>query len=318
MRNQLLVTLLFLLTAGSAFSQQPFAIKPYAITLPRVTTSQQSSSATVPQQAGNVVYNTDQQAVAVHNGAGWGYLGAGDMGEFKNSKVFSNVSNPLSQTYVWAIPAGVTRFMIEAWGGGASGGQYTTLTDIFNLQTNCTSNSQNGFGWSGGYARLVEDVATGTRSMTISVGRGGFTNTTALDGTQSTVRYNNREFIAHGSDFYGLQFGGSYYEGYQQTGVVQNANTQYVVSGRPSPVSILNYTQKDATNYVIAVKLSNGGLSYGATSNSGLGGTAILTNGTTVIARSYPNKGQWYPGVGGGCGIGFGESGTNGLVIIRW
>jgi hypothetical protein len=50
-------------------AQQTYALKPYSVALLQLNTAQQSTSAT--QQAGNIVYNTDEQKVAFHNGSGW-------------------------------------------------------------------------------------------------------------------------------------------------------------------------------------------------------------------------------------------------------
>lgn len=49
-------------------AQQSYSFKPYAITLPQVSTTQQENPATVPQSAGNVGYNTSEQKVAINTG----------------------------------------------------------------------------------------------------------------------------------------------------------------------------------------------------------------------------------------------------------
>ncbi|WP_460949135.1 glycine-rich domain-containing protein [Spirosoma daeguense] len=318
MRN-FLVIIIALLTNVGTYAQQSWALKPYAITLPKVTTAQQSSTATVPQQVGNMVYNTEQQAVAVHNGSNWAYLDVGDTGEFKNFKAFPYIGYPLAETYVWSIPAGVKEFMVEVWGGGSAGGRYNALVGVGALQIACVGTIGNGDGYSGGYARLLENVVPGVNSMTITVGKGGVTSTTAVIGSLSWVKYNDKFIVGYGSDYYGSQYGGSYKAGALFGENVTDARTMFVRSRSMGNSTIVNYVQKDASNYLIGVKLANGGLSYGALPEQGnQGGTVVALNGGSAVATTNPTSSFAYPGVGGGCGFWGGSNGSDGLVIIRW
>ncbi|TAE23660.1 MAG: hypothetical protein EAZ91_21685 [Cytophagales bacterium] len=86
--KRLLTFLLLLLTSlgNSLFAQQTYALKPYAITLPRLTTAQQSTSAL--QQAGNIVYNTDEQKMAIHNGSSWQYIAPQKQASLRMERLF--------------------------------------------------------------------------------------------------------------------------------------------------------------------------------------------------------------------------------------
>ena len=106
-----------LAVAQASVGQQTWSLKPLSITLPRISTVQQTNAGLVPQAEGSFVYNTTEKTVAVHDGTGWQYLGSGVSEQFPNYRVFGTSGS-------WTIPAGVTRFMVEGWGAGAGGGSY--------------------------------------------------------------------------------------------------------------------------------------------------------------------------------------------------
>ncbi|WP_019990447.1 hypothetical protein [Rudanella lutea] len=317
-----LFTLFFLLvTSRLAQAQQSYALKPYAITLPRVTTPQQTNPATVPQNAGNLVYNTTEQKVAVNNGSQWEYLAtAGDVGsQFANFTVFNYTSENAQQ--LWTIPAGVTRFLVEAWGGGGGGVKYLGSSNVGDCRG----------GASGGYAQKLYAVQpNGPASVSVVVGRGGSGTTvtgnpgSAQGGGASQVYYpftNNYLFAGAGNNFAGN--GGI-------TFVPSDGFRPLTMPGMEASVCIpLSYVQKDASNYIITVKMSDGGTAYGVPpGRGGIGNTVMLQNNSTAsgnlvfIGWGYLGENGLqdgsFPGGGGGCGYYGGGNGAPGMVIIRW
>ncbi len=289
--------LLLAMSSPVAIAQQSWALKPYAITLPRVTTSQQSASATVPQQAGNLVYNTDQKAVAVHTGTGWGYLTTGS-DQYKNIKTFFYGAG-----ITWSVPTGVTQIMVEVWGGGAGGNIYTKNSTTGEIS--CRG------GGAGAYAKHLFTVTPGT-SLTINIGEGGRGatgngsgegNRDNTDGGISTVSTATKSLWAGGGLSYGD--GGSSYQ--DMDGITGGA-------GQPA---VFAFEPRGGTDYVLNIKLGNGGIAYGAPPG-GYGGQIAFLNAGTTILYQISNSTASYPGGGGGCGYQSGRNGAYGLVIIRW
>ncbi|MBD2704133.1 hypothetical protein IC229_26040 [Spirosoma sp. BT702] len=294
MSNRLFyIGLLLTLIHCGVNAQTPWALKPYAITLPRVTTAQQSSTATVPQQAGNIVYNTEQQAVAVHNGISWGYLGGGDTGEFKKSAIFYNINSP--SLYFWTVPNGVNQVLIEAWGAGAGGNIYTNLG-------NGTITCKGGGG--GGYISQLVNVSPAT-SLTVQVSGGG----RGAAGNGVTALSNSgggNTFIRIGTD--GISYidvGGGEVNGAggYRGGISSNILTN--VTGQRGQDLVMAYEPRGSTDHVLNLKLGNGGSAYG-TMPGGYGGQVTTLNGGSVLYQVAATDGN-FPGGGGGCGYNYGE-----------
>ena len=89
-------------------------------------------------------------AVAVGGGAGGG---------FTNFQVFDNSSS-------WTVPAGVTKIMVEVWGGGGGGSAIGAA-----LNNGVGTNSRGG-GGGGGYGKGIYSVTPNT-TYSIAVGDGG-------------------------------------------------------------------------------------------------------------------------------------------------
>lgn len=292
-----------------ATAQQTWALKPYSLVLPRVTTTQQTSQSLVVQQSGSMVYNTEQQAVAIHNGSGWNLLETA-AGQFKNAQAFY-----ASSTTTWTIPAGVTQFLIEAWGGGAGGGlYYYNGSSMF-----CWNGGGKGGGSAGGYIRRLMKVVSGSPSVSIQVGNGGngasrTPSTTATAGQNTIVSYNGGSMTA---------FGGSPYEsvGYATDNFSPSSNpgSSVIFFGQTASGLTFTHNRIDASNFILTIKGSDGGLAYGALpGQAGGGATFALQNGTTLLFESSLAYYNSSPGVGGGCGYTYGSFGGAGLVIIRW
>ena len=301
-----LLFLFALLNTLLAMAQQPWALKPYTITLPRVTTTQQSASATVPQQAGNMVYNTDQKAVAVHNGGTWEYLGGTtEPGSFENFKVFE--ATGLLQ--FWTVPTGTTRFLIEAWGGGEGG-------DIFRTLGASTLSCYGGE--AGGYAQKVVTVVSGANSVEISVGIGGASGELSpsrypTNGGNTIIKYNSTSLVVGGgsNSINGISISGFALD------YMPGSNFFRVKSTLPNGFT-LSYVQKSATEFIQSIHGHNGGVPFRVMTTGGYGENFFINSsgGRVLDLRGHVFGAS--PGGGGGCGFSSGGYGANGLVIIRW
>lgn len=299
MKKLYLLLLLTALLSLPSYAQQPFAIRPYAITLPRVTTGQQTNPATVPQQAGNMVYNTDQQAVAVNNGVGWGYLGAGNDGEFKNIRRFRSgrPGSGVNNAFAWTPPASVTRFMVEIWAGGNGGGTYFT-------------NGVNSFcigGSAGDYAqKIIEVISTGPATFTVGSGGSRGSRSPLVSpgaGGATHFKYNTFAIVV-------TQGGG--------TDLSFNDDFLVLSGGDSGPITVA-FGQKSATEFMTVIGGGNGGRAYDSLpATNGLASTFTLKNGAFETEYNPISLDGTSKGSGGGCGYNQGGNGANGLVIIRW
>jgi hypothetical protein len=319
-----LYTLVFLLALPLlAQAQQSYSLKPYAITLPQVTTTQQVSPATVPQSAGNVVYNTDQQKVALNTGGQWAYLVTNSdlNADFPNFAAYQYSFGSVYQ--YWTIPAGVTKFAIELWGAGTGGNKYSTSGPYGDCRG----------GQAGGYARRIYAVASGATTVTMTVGKGGSgTVTTGTFPTGSQLGGETKVlYPSSTASLYATGNNGSTGPGYGGfSGLPFDGYRAFIApGGAATGVTPLGYAQKDAANYVITLRLSDGGTAYGVQPGiAGIGPTVSLLNNSTAIANlvfyganvggAMPSQDGSYPGGGGACGYVLGGDGADGLVIIRW
>ncbi len=292
--SQLTSILLLLIGLSSPLlAQQTYALKPYAITLPRLTTAQQSTSA--PQQAGNLVYNTDQKQLAVHNGTSWQYVNTAppEAAQFKNTKGF------FGSSAVWIVPAGVTRILAEVWGAGAGGSAYS-----FTGSNDIVANG----GGAGGYARGYITVSPG-ETLTISAGIGGSGGSrspsiaAANGGMSYIISSSSNNNILVGADggyndpFYSRLGGSSY-----------GLSVMFSVAGGSGTDAVASYGQRSATEYMLLVKCGDGGTAYGA-QPSGVGSQVVFANSTTLAFKSGDGKGSQggsHPGGGGGGGYNYG------------
>ena len=291
-RYTILLAVVAFLVSSPLMAQQTYALKPYSVALPQLNTAQQSTSAT--QQAGNIVYNTDEQKVAFHNGSGWQYVAtnAPEASQFQNKKQF------LTST-TWAVPAGVNRIMVEVWGGGG-GGSKAVFTGSLLSATG---------GGGGAYGRGFMTVVPGnTLTLTIALGGAGATaNTEANSGGSTLVNSPTEVILAGGGDAYGNP-------GYAPSGVVS-----FGVGGGSGSNATMAYGQKSASEFLLLVTCGNGGTAYGA-QPGGFGAQFSLLNSATLLYNTdeyYVQKGS-FPGGGGGAGYASGGRGAAGMVIIHW
>ena len=331
-------------------ARQTYALKANSIKLPQLGTTEQNTLP--PQQAGNLVYNTDQQKLALRTDTDWQYIG-GNSGGYQNaayfstesrngftSSIYSLTTSPANPVQNWAIPAGVTRFEVELWGGGAGGGLYNINNFIDEYRCSNGGNA-------GSYARKTINIVAGATTVSVVAGPAGLGNqyvqqSTGVfsspavgpgEGGDSYLTYNGQTLRASG--------------GLWRT-VPQPSGTDGIVGppallisgGRPGPITV-SYGQRSSTEFIRTVQLSNGGVGYGTPVDLACPGITIAFSSLT--ARSP--AGDWsaykvntvngntmssFPGGGGGCGYSYsavigtssGEgsspNGAPGLVIIRW
>ncbi len=282
-------------------AQRTWALKANSVKLPQLTTAEQT--ALPPQQPGNVLYNTDEQKMAIHNGSSWQYLAGGTAtGQFQNERGFIN---PVSS---WTVPAGVTRVMAEVWAGGAGGSYFTSINDRPTAIG----------GGAGGYVRSSFVVTPGS-VLTITVGSGGSGdyagNTNSIAGGFSGINYGGVNVVsAIGGDKYGNGGLGVH---------AGSSSTQYQgglgVGGGNGTQITWSYNQQASTTYFPIMKCGNGGTAYGA-QPGGFGDMFQFANGVAVglFQGNSNTKDGTQPGGGGGGGYAYGGYGGGGLVVLRW
>lgn len=217
-----------------------------------------------------------------------------DMDEYKNTAQFNyEVSNQL-----WTVPPGVTKIMIEEWGGGG-GAQTSTFYSA----------------GSGAYLRSVIPAIPGS-TVTISVGRGGLgyylpAIGSASPGDNTVVTHNGYTLTAGGGSIYYL--GGNFE-------VLPASFKNYIGFngglGQGITVNSWQYTTGVFRTYYF---YGRGGDSPFAPPCGGGGGIGYENNSGTpnITALHQPGAGIT-PGGGGGAGWQRGGNGGNGLVIIHY
>jgi hypothetical protein len=86
-------------------------------------------------------------------------------GSFTNMQVYATAG-----TNTFTVPAGVTKIMVEVWGGGGGGGLNSTATTRYGYG-----------GGGGGYGKGIFTVTSGT-NYTITIGAGGLAGTASANG----------------------------------------------------------------------------------------------------------------------------------------
>jgi hypothetical protein len=278
-------------------TQKTYALRANSVTLPRLTTADQTTLP--PQQAGNVVYNTDQQKMAVHNGSGWQYIAPAEASQFKNEVgIFNWIESPVT----WTVPAGVTRIFAEVWGGGAGGAFYVNNSGALTATG----------GGAGGYGRGYMTVTPGS-NLTLTIGRFGSggkssTNLYPTDGKNSKISNGTDYIEATGGTAHGL---GGY--------VPASSILGYRCDGGNGAEVSISYGQKSASEYILLVKCGDGGLAYGS-QPGGFGSQFASLNSASLLYKTdnFDTQAASGAGSGGGAGYSSGGDGRAGMVILHW
>ena len=293
------VTPLSLTLAGITKSEEQarisWALKANSVKLPQLSTVQQTSLP--PQQAGHIIYNTDEQKLAIHNGSSWQYVSPPEASQFQNEQAF------VSST-TWTVPANVTRILAEVWGGGQGG-------DIFpGLQANVRAPGGN----AGAYTRGFITVTPGM-NLTLTVGLGGAganspNQPSPGSGGDSEIKSPTATIRSNGGFNGGLNTSGYY--GY-------GSNLGMLIGGGRGTDATVSYGQKSATEYILLVKCGKGGTAYGGHAG-GEGGQFALLNSSSLLYASggYTRCFGSFPGGGGGGAYSIGGDGAGGLIVIHW
>jgi len=231
--------------------------------------------------------------------------------EFKNVRQYYTTGTTPT-IFNFTVPAGVTRVMVELWGGGGGGGAGSG-------------------GSSGNYLAIVRDIAPGTTvSMIITPGlkgfggRNGFTpsfNRLPENGGTTTVVINGTSFSATGGPLGAVYVGESNFPSY--TTPPANFSTYNVrgQSGRNTEIIALYFPTNDATQFDRLVKSGNGGSAYGFEGLGGIGATSYKYTSDIRQLSDVTNASGFGSGGGGGRddpSAYRGGSGSHGLVVVKW
>ena len=272
-----------------------WALKASSVKMPQLSTSEQNTLS--PQQAGNVVYNTDQKTLAVHNGTAWQYVAtnAPEASQFQNEKAFFN-------TQLWTVPPGVTRIMAETWGGGQGGDGYRSANGGLYAKG----------GNAGAYARGFMVVTPGT-SLTLTVGGGGVG---VLPSYYASPGNGGDTSIQ--STTTSIKAGGGYTNG-QNTAIafIYGDSVGFGLEGGSGKRVTISYGQQNSTGYVLLIQCGDGGTAYGA-QPGGVGEQfASLNSSSLLYTTGGPGDGS-FPGGGGGAGYATGGYGAPGMIVLHW
>jgi hypothetical protein len=292
--------------------------------LPRNT----NPTTNIPNPAtGLVAYNTTTNAPNYYNGQAWQNM-AGSNSGFNNEETFFATMTTPGGIQTWTVPAGVTRIMVECWGGGGGGQR------AIGLNANPLFNNLSGIGGgAGGYASRSISVTPG-QVLSIIVGSGGsygrisdtFPQPVIANETQGTYSWvyivngggqpNTNIALAYGgqSGKDGGQ-GGSFYFAKGVNG--ENGNPPEYTSDRTVRAN------PTVTSYFFTTaKMGNGGSAF----KGGFGGKvgsyqADANNGFTIYGNSTVRRDYKDGGIPGGGGAGdfdFSGGGADGLVVIYY
>lgn len=268
-------------------------LSPKSLTLPRLSTSQQNTLP--PQQAGNVVYNSDEKKLAVHDGLGWNYIGSS-----VNSSQFSNHIG-FTTNSTWVVPSGVQKVIVELWGGGSAG------QTINSVGANVTC-----IGGSGGEYTMYELSVTLNEVLIISAGQAATTPSTSA-GT-SSISTDIRGIIAQAQ-------GGSNYGGEESPLFIKSGLVKFV-PGESGSAAKFSFQAVDASTWRKIIETGRGGGTYPSFKNGGHSSILEFSVPDGVyIGGSSPNasaKVGGFPGGGGACVQSGSGAGARGYILIHY
>ena len=252
--------------ANTATIQSGVTTSTYALTLP---TAQGAASTVLTNDGAG---NTSWKTVAA--------VGGNNM--FSGFQVFQYTGSP--QTFT--LPAGVTRVMVEMWGGGGGGG----------ASSGGTGYAGDG-GGGGAYAKSLFTVAS---NLTINVGAGGSGGTSpgGNGNAGGTTSISGGAVLSAG--------GGSGGKG-------NDVNSLITSGGIPTATSA---SSLGINGYPGAGEL--GGATGGEGGASPAGGAGGQANGTPGNTGAIPGGGGGGASQTNAGGASAGGAGANGLVIIWW
>ncbi|WP_188770982.1 hypothetical protein [Emticicia aquatilis] len=280
------ITHLFMLLSYYSLGQS-FTSNPNFLSIPNLSTSQRNNLSN--QQAGNIIFNSDNKNINYHNGSNWISL---------QGEQYSNVQHftlpqfiNANSEFTWNVPNGISKIFVEIYSGGGCGNEY-------------------GGGCGGNYGIATIPVSAG-QQIFVMVGEGcGRIANNVVSGRESYIRIGNSYFVVKGGGNFNLT---SSYAPFTLN--IPNANG-YAISGE-SGTSTKNSYFYDGSNYYKRIEYGNGGASPNH-NNGGKGGTSQLTlpnNGGSSFGATY---GGFPGGGGGGYGPNSNTLGGDGLISIYY
>lgn len=260
----------FLFINITVLAQKSTEILPNSITLPRLSTTEQNT--VPPQQAGNIIYNSDEKKLALHDGTNWNYLTANAAtSDFRKMKTFEFNES-------WVVPAGVTKIRAELWGGGNAGDMIGNIGATFS----CTG------GRGACYAFFELDV-TPNETLTIEVGvRSERTINNYIAGGASTIKRGNVTIAK----------AGSYISESSNLGGLLK-----VVEGEYGQTATFSFQQVDTGLFRKVVQTGAGGGSYPYFNNGGKSATLEYSVPAGTLIGSTGGQYEFSTrGGGGACG----------------
>ena len=233
----------------------------------------------------------------------------GDLSAYQNMVSFDcgdiaatvGISN-CSQNFT--VPAGVTRILVECWGGGGGGCSLTS-------------------GAGGGYITCILTVNPGN-TITFTIGAGGSYgtyNSRAIAGGTTSFSYGGFNYAATGGlgGYYGDPFSSNVtFQNVQQGGYFSsNAPNNFTgFNGQPGGYSKFSFNQVSATEFAKVVQYGDGGDAALLPNSGAKGGYRLLS--ATYEQVVYASQNGILPGGGGAADYGYGWSGKGGRVIIHY
>lgn len=224
---------------------------------------------------------------------------------------FRNFRGSYSQSvtnYSWVVPAGVTRVMLEVWGGGGGG-------------------NGSGGGGGGGYGMAIVDVQPGT-TLEIAVGWGGRPQTStssASPGGSTVIAWLEGASTKSLTGFGGLNAGSDPGRGgsYQANGL--QAGTHAGFTGGTGQPGFYRAVRRSTSEWPYVFSSGRGGGVYGMpyTGGSGTSLGQTMSNPVTIFFFNDAADGGFPGGGGGGGGTTANPNGSQvaggpGMALIRW
>ena len=243
--------------------------------------------------------------VLMKNGSG--ALSWGSVSEYKNHETFA-----VPGTSSWTVPAGVTKILVEAWGGGGGGSGY-------------------GGGGGGGYITAYFPVTPGS-SVSYKVGNNGAAGNdgstiVATSGETSTITVGSVVLTAwggRGSEVYNETVPVGVFGGAGGTFSVTPASFRNyeAVAGEDGAPNRLEFYQSNATTYLEATLGGKGGDAGNSLNSGGKGVYSLYSLTASSRLRYISPAGANIPGGGGGGNYtsisATGSAGADGMVRFHY
>lgn len=234
----------------------------------------------------------------------------GDLSQFKDQVVFdcgnfAAAAGTGNCSQGWTVPTGVTRILVECWGGGGGG---------------CSLSGGGG----GGYISTLLTVTPGNL-ITFTIGAGGVygtNNTNGIVGGTTSFSYSGFAYNAGGGA--GGSYGDPFTFSVSQVSVPPGGNFSSTApvgsymgfQGQPGGYSKLKFTQTGASEFAHVVEYGDGGDAAMMPNSGGKGGYRIIS--ATYNYTAYAVQLAPYPGGGGSADYGAGWTGKGGRVIVHY